>query len=192
MTKGKISVLGAPASNSLDPADSLASKAIKVSSTYLQLPDGRMFRCALGKAGIVDSKVEGDKATPAGILPLKSVLYRADRVSKPETRLPVRAMKETDAWIDDPDHVDYNTHARLPIDDNVSHERMWYDGHLYDVVVLLGYNDNPVVPNKGSAIFMHIARNDYGGTAGCITLSHTDLMAVLKVVGPGHYLEIAG
>ena len=163
-----------------------------VFSNYLRLPDGRIFKCAVGKAGIVTDKVEGDNGTPCGTLPFRNVLYRSDRLARPATQLPIRAMVEADAWIDQPDHPDYNTHAYLPIAAGVSHERMCREDNLYDVVAILGYNDDPVVPNKGSAIFMHVASENYGGTAGCVALSLSDLLEVLKVIRPGDYLVVQG
>ncbi|MFQ3232026.1 MAG: L,D-peptidoglycan transpeptidase YkuD (ErfK/YbiS/YcfS/YnhG family) [Reinekea sp.] len=163
---------------------------IMVQEKSLKLPGGKTFKCAVGRAGIRLDKVEGDGATPAGLMPLRHVFYRADRVTKPNTQLPVCAMHEADAWVDQPDHPKYNMHTRLPLPNGVSHERMWRESPLYDVVVVLGYNDDPVVANKGSAVFMHIARDNYGGSAGCITLSLNDLLWVLKEVKLGDFLYV--
>jgi len=149
---------------------------------------GRQFRCALGPAGVVEEKREGDSATPAGQFPLRRVHYRADRGEKPETGLPVRAISQSDGWCDDPDHADYNTLVRLPIE--ASHEVMARDDALYDLVVEVGYNDDPPVPGRGSAIFMHIARPEYSPTEGCVALARSDLEAVLRELGPRSSIKI--
>jgi len=136
------------------------------------------YRCALGRAGIVAGKREGDGATPAGIWPLRRVLYRPDREAAPVTGLPAAPIAETDAWCDDPLHDDYNRPVRLPF--AASHERLWRDDHLYDLVVVVGFNDHPVMPGLGSAIFLHLARDDGGPTAGCVALARDDLVTVLS------------
>ena len=166
------------------------SSHITVKDNNLLLPDGRVFRCAVGRGGIRVNKVEGDGATPVGSFPIRRVLYRADRIAKPETQLPVNAINEYDAWIDQLGHPNYNQQAILPLPDGVSHERMWHQDHLYDLVVIMGYNDDPVIAHKGSAVFIHVARENYGGSAGCITLSLEDLLQVLKVVKLNDYIVV--
>ncbi|HUI18204.1 MAG TPA: L,D-transpeptidase family protein [Alphaproteobacteria bacterium] len=143
--------------------------------------NGRSSRCALGPSGIRADKREGDGATPAGAFPLRRVLYRADRLAPPPTRLAVAALAENDAWCDDPKDPRYNQQLRLPYP--ASHEHLWRGDHLYDVIVVLGYNDAPVVPGRGSAIFLHVARPDYGPTAGCVALALADLLALLAAAG---------
>lgn len=152
--------------------------------------DGRTVRCALGKAGVVDAvtKREGDGASPAGRWVMRRVFYRPDRVVRPETALPVQPIDPADGWCDAPDDPAYNRRIATPYP--ASHEKMWRDDHVYDVVVELGYNDNPPVPGRGSAIFMHLARPDWSGTEGCIALDLQDLLAVLKVAPPGSAVEI--
>ncbi len=146
------------------------------------------FQCALGPAGIVTNKHEGDGATPAGSFALRSVMYRADRLNAPETQLPVRALSEDDGWCDDPQHEDYNRPVPLP--HPAGHERLWRDDHIYDVIVEVGHNDDPPVPGNGSAIFMHIARDGYTPTQGCVALCLEDLLKVLRVRSPETMLRI--
>ena len=137
----------------------------------------RTFRAALGLAGISEEKREGDHATPVGAFLLREVLYRPDRMGAPATRLPARALRAEDGWCDAPDDPAYNRQVRLPY--GASAERLWRSDHIYDLIVPLGYNDDPVIPGHGSAIFLHLARPDYAGTEGCVALALPDLLQVL-------------
>ncbi len=139
---------------------------------------GRKLRCAIGHGGISDDKREGDGTTPAGLFPLRRVLYRADRVSRPECVLASEAIAPADGWCDDPTDPLYNQRVRLPYAGRC--EALWRDDALYDLVGVLGFNDAPVVLGRGSAIFLHVARPDFGPTEGCVALSRHDLLDVLK------------
>ena len=150
--------------------------------------DGRAFRCALGATGVTRSKREGDKATPAGRFPLRRVLYRPDRVAPPATALPVAPVEPQDGWCDAPDDPRYNKPVTLPY--AASHERLWREDHVYDIVVILGHNDAPPVAGNGSAVFMHVARPGYAPTEGCVALARPDLEAVLARCGPGDMISI--
>jgi L,D-peptidoglycan transpeptidase YkuD (ErfK/YbiS/YcfS/YnhG family) len=138
------------------------------------------FRAAIGRAGIVAHKQEGDGGTPAGHLPLRRVLYRADRLKRPLALVPVEPIAPTDGWCDDPTHRDYNRMIRLPHDGR--HEELWRRDALYDLVGVLGWNDQPVQRGRGSAIFLHVARPDYAPTEGCVALSQPDLLAALATL----------
>ena len=148
----------------------------------------RVWRCAIGRGGLGSEKREGDGVTPVGRWPLRRVLYRADRLGAPQTRLDCAPIGPDDGWCDDPADPAYNRPVRLPY--AASHERMVREDGLYDVVVVLGHNDDPVVPGAGSAIFLHVARNDYGATEGCVALAPDDLLAVLKEARPGCAVEV--
>ncbi len=138
---------------------------------------GRVYRCALGRGGVRTDKEEGDGATPLATLPLRRVYFRADRVKIPACAVPREAMAPEDGWCDDPTHRNYNQLVRLPF--SASHEEMWRRDALYDIVAVLGWNDAPVERRRGSAIFLHVARPDYGPTEGCVALALPDLQAVL-------------
>ncbi len=140
---------------------------------------GRRARAALGAAGIrATGKQEGDGATPAGLLPLRRVLYRADRLpAPPRTALPREPIGPRDGWCDDPASAEYNRPVRLPHPDR--HERLWRDDALYDVLAVLGWNDAPVARGYGSAIFLHVARGDFRTTEGCVAIALPDLLALL-------------
>jgi L,D-peptidoglycan transpeptidase YkuD (ErfK/YbiS/YcfS/YnhG family) len=151
---------------------------------------GSKVRCALGPAGVVaaSAKREGDGASPAGVWPIRRVLYRPDRGPAPQTALPVAAIAQDDGWCDAPQDGGYNRPVKLPYP--ASAERMWRDDGLYDLVVVLGHNDDPPVAGMGSAIFLHLARPDYAPTHGCIAVRREDLDALLRLAGPGDAVEI--
>lgn len=163
---------------------------IEVKGDHLTMPDGRRFRCAVGRGGYALDKREGDGATPIGTWPFRLVYYRPDRVQPPETALETRPLTETDGWCDAPGDPAYNRHVTLPY--AASHEEMWRADHLYDMVVVLGHNDDPPVPGRGSAIFMHLAREGYLPTEGCVALKREELEQVLAAVGPGDAITFAG
>ena len=150
--------------------------------------NGHRVRCALGPAGIRKDKREGDGATPAGMFPLRRVLWRADRLARPETALPVIAIAPQDGWCDDPVDRNYNRPVTLPYP--ASAERLWREDAVYDVIVVLGHNDDPPMPGRGSAIFLHVARPDYAPTQGCVALPLPDLLALLRACGPETALHI--
>ena len=139
---------------------------------------GRQMRAALGRGGVRIHKEEGDGATPAGVLPLRRVLYRADRVPIPRTAVPREPIAAEDGWCDDPANAAYNRQVRLPHDAHC--EELWRSDPLYDIVGVLGWNDSPVERRRGSAIFLHAARPDYAPTEGCVALALADLQALLQ------------
>jgi L,D-peptidoglycan transpeptidase YkuD (ErfK/YbiS/YcfS/YnhG family) len=149
-------------------------------------------RCALGKGGLKPAalKQEGDGASPIGVWTLRRVLYRPDRLSAPRTRLPVQPMTPDDGWCDDPNDPNYNRPVRRPYP--ASTEPLWREDSVYDIVAVLGHNDDPVRPGLGSAIFLHLARPDYAPTEGCVALARADLEALLALAGPGDAVDIAG
>jgi L,D-peptidoglycan transpeptidase YkuD (ErfK/YbiS/YcfS/YnhG family) len=151
---------------------------------------GIVLPCALGRSGVREAKREGDGASPAGTWPLRRVLFRPDRIEPPATDLPVSAISPDDGWCDDPADPHYNRLVRLP--HGASAEALWRDDELYDVVVVLGYNDDPPRPGLGSAIFFHLATPDFAPTAGCVAVHRPDMIRLLAYCGPGTKLEIAG
>lgn len=146
------------------------------------------FRCAIGKAGIAHDKKEGDHKTPAGTYKLLHLYYRADKIETPPTILPVTEITPDLGWCDDPAYPDYNKAVALPFPG--SHEKMWRDDDLYDIVIEISHNHSPSIPGKGSAVFIHIAKEKYEGTEGCIALKKEDLIQLLaenpsSIVIPG-------
>lgn len=162
-------------------------------STGILTLNGQRYPCALGRSGIILSseKQEGDGATPAGTWILRRLLYREDRMSRPKTNLPTDVILKLDGWCDAPDDTNYNTQIKLPYD--ASAETLWRDDNLYNLIVVLGHNDNPVIAGKGSAIFFHVAKyNDTGlaPTEGCIALPEATLKALLESCSTDTKMEI--
>ena len=143
---------------------------------------------AIGPGGIAVKGGEGDGITPRGRFPVREIFYRADRIAKPKVQLPLRPIAESDGWCDAPNDPNYNRLVTLPYP--ASAEQMWRDDHLYDLVAVLGYNDDPVVPGKGSAIFLHLAKPDYAPTHGCVALAFADALAALEQLQPGDEIVI--
>ncbi len=156
-------------------------------TTWLDWGQGAR-RCAVGKGGIAVKRGEGDGITPVGRWAFRKLLWRPDRIEKPQTILPLQAIRPDDGWCDAPDDPNYNRLVKLPY--VASHEEMWRFDPLYDLVAVLGYNDDPVVRGKGSAIFLHLARPDYAPTAGCVALALGDARAALAQLQAGDRLVV--
>jgi len=147
--------------------------------------------CSLGRSGILSPKVEGDGGTPGGTFPLRDAWYRADRIRRPDTRLPLHATNPTDGWCDEPSDRSYNRAVRLPYPADA--EQMWRDDHLYDLLAVVGYNDQPVVPGAGSAIFLHVVHEQNGAflpTSGCISMRIEHLTYLLRRCRPSTRITI--
>ena len=151
---------------------------------------GRRVRCALGRSGVrpAADKREGDGASPAGVWPIRRVLYRPDRGAAPAAAFDVRPISQHDGWCDDPKDPAYNQPVLLPYP--ASAEPMWLEGAVYDIVVVLGHNYGPIVPGMGSAIFLHLSQPDYAPTQGCVAIPRTELEALLALAKPGDAVEI--
>lgn len=156
---------------------------------WLDLGDRRV-RCALGPAGVIPAgqKREGDGASPAGVWPIREVFYRPDRGPPPATEIRVRALAEDDGWCDDPVDPRYNRHVKLPYP--ASAERLWREDGVYDIIVVLGHNDDPPAAGMGSAIFLHICKPGYPPTHGCVAVAREDLEDLLRRAHPGDAVEI--
>ncbi len=146
--------------------------------------------CALGACGIVSDKREGDGGSPRGRFRLRGGAYRPDHLPvRPRTALPMRPIRPDDGWCDDRRDRRYNRPVRLPAP-GVSAETLWRDDGLYDVVLDIDYNRAPIRRGRGSAIFMHVAREGYRPTEGCVALSRGDLLRLLRRLGPRTRLRI--
>lgn len=149
---------------------------------------GETYPGVIGRSGISSAKREGDGATPAGEFPLRAVWYRPDRMPAPLTNLPVREIGPGDGWCDDPASPDYNRRVSLP--HAASSENLWREDGLYDVLIVVGHNDDPVLAGRGSAIFVHVAAPGGGPTEGCVALAKPDLLSVARGLGPGSRLIV--
>ena len=139
---------------------------------------GKTYRCAIGENGLAKDKKEGDKKTPIGSFFLRECWYRADRIDKPDTGLPLKVIQPEDGWCDDPASNYYNTHVVLPF--APSHEILWREDAIYDILIPIGYNDEHPVKGQGSAIFFHLATPDYKPTLGCVGIALRDMLEIMK------------
>jgi L,D-peptidoglycan transpeptidase YkuD (ErfK/YbiS/YcfS/YnhG family) len=156
-------------------------------SGYLEYKNLK-FRCALGKAGIKKKKKEGDNITPEGTFKIIRVYYRRDKIKNISTLIKKKEIKKKIGWCDDPVSSFYNKEIKLP--SKFSHEKLYRKDNLYDLILVLNYNINPIIKNKGSAIFIHIAKKNYKPTAGCIALKKRDLVELLKKIKKNTKIKI--
>ena len=145
-------------------------------------------KCAIGKRGIGYKKKEGDLITPIGLFKIKYILYRKDRV-KISTKLKKRVIKKNMGWCDDPKSNRYNELIKLPYDYN--HEKLYKNENIYDIVLVLNYNMSPVKKNKGSAIFIHVAKNNFKRTEGCVAIKKQSLIKLVKKISPNTKIKIS-
>lgn len=143
---------------------------------YRLVHGDHQFACLIGKTGMILQKREGDQASPIGRWTMRALYYRPDRLARPHTNLPIHAIIPDLGWCDDPDDPAYNQPVTLPY--AARHETMWRADHLYDLVITLGYNDDPPVPMAGSAIFLHLRESTTTHTAGCVALNLADFLIV--------------
>ena len=138
------------------------------------------FRCALGKAGIGKKKIEGDNITPRGTFNIVKIYYRADRVKKMPSKFRLIKITKKMGWCDDPDSKNYNQLINLPT--KYTYEKLYRKDNVYDLLIVLNYNIRPTIKNKGSAIFIHVARQNYKKTLGCIALKKNHLTKLIKTI----------
>ena len=138
------------------------------------------FRCALGKAGIGKKKIEGDSITPRGKFNIVKIYYRSDRVKKISSKYKLIKISKNIGWCDDPNSKSYNQLIKLPT--KYTHEKLYRKDNLYDLLIVLNYNMSPIIKNKGSAIFIHIARQNYKKTSGCVAIKKAHLIKLIKKI----------
>ena len=144
---------------------------------------------ALGRSGITTNKREGDGATPRGRFRLRRLWWRADRVPRPHTLLPLRPIRRDDAWSEDPSDRRYNRPVRRKAGE--PGDRLWREDHLYDLIIELDHNSRPRVAGRGSAVFVHVARPGFAPTAGCVALESNALKRLLPRLGPHTQIVIS-
>jgi L,D-peptidoglycan transpeptidase YkuD (ErfK/YbiS/YcfS/YnhG family) len=148
-------------------------------SGYLKYKDIK-FKCALGKSGIRKKRTEGDNITPKGNFKIIKIYYRKDRITKINSAFKLIEIKKDMGWCDDPESKKYNQLIKLP--SKYRHEKLFRNDRIYDLIIVLDYNMNPVIKNKGSAIFIHITKNNYYKTKGCIALKKKDLIEIISKI----------
>lgn len=150
--------------------------------------DGIALPVAIGRNGVTSRKREGDGCTPRGHLKMLYGFYRADRGPRPQGPLPFYPLRPQMGWCDVPSHGCYNRKVTLPF--AASHERLWRRDHLYDIIVVLDWNVSTRAAWRGSAIFIHLKRDDGGATEGCVALTRRDMLRLLSISGPETYLRL--
>ena len=146
------------------------------------------LRCSIGKRGISINKKEGDKKTPKGEFKLKYILYRKDRIFDLKTRLKKIVIKKKMGWCDDPNSNYYNKIINFP--SKYSAEKLWKKENVYDIIIVIDYNLNPIIKNKGSAIFLHIAKRKYRPTNGCIAVSKKNIRLIANAINKKTKIKI--
>ncbi len=140
----------------------------------------KLIPCVFGRNGLTRQKIEGDGCTPIGHFRLLQVFYKPGVVVPPKTKLSVRPLQINDGWCDDPESVMYNKLVKIPFDG--SHENLWRSDNLYNYIIVLDFNIRPAIKGKGSAIFLHVASNDFKPTEGCIAVSEKHLQQILVLL----------
>ena len=163
------------------------NKIFQIDKNYIKWND-KVIACTVGGSGFSNNKSEGDGCTPSGKWQLLTVYYRSDRVKTLECALPKVVITPDMGWSDDPKDPLYNTAIKLPY--HFSHEKLWRDDHLYDLLITINHNTNPVIPGQGSAIFIHQMHVDETPTAGCLALKLTDLEYLVSTVTTDTYWNI--
>ena len=145
-------------------------------------------KCAIGKKGINYKKKEGDLITPIGQFKIKYILYRRDRV-KISTKLKKKVIKKNMGWCNDPKSKQYNKLVELPF--IFTHEELYKKENIYDIILVLNYNMNPIKKNRGSAIFIHVAKNNFKRTEGCVAIKKLNLIKLIKEISPYTKVKIS-
>ena len=160
---------------------------ILINKNYLEYNKLKV-RCAIGKKGIGYKRKEGDLITPLGEFNIKYILYRKDRV-KVSTKLKKKVIKKNMGWCDDPKSKQYNKLVKLPF--IFSHEKLYKKENIYDIILVLNYNMNPIKKNRGSAIFIHVTKNNFKRTEGCVAIKKINLIKLIKKINPYTKVKIS-
>ena len=145
-------------------------------------------KCAVGKRGITGKKIEGDKCTPRGRFKFKYIFFRRERVKNISSKLKLIPIKKNFGWCDDIRSKSYNKFVKLPF--NYSAEKLFLKQSIYDIIVVIDYNQKPIKKKRGSAIFIHVAKKDYSPTLGCVALSKKDLKLLISIINKNTFLKI--
>jgi L,D-peptidoglycan transpeptidase YkuD (ErfK/YbiS/YcfS/YnhG family) len=160
---------------------------IKLKNKYLYFNKYKI-KCAIGKRGITIRKVEGDGKTPAGIFKFKSIFYRKDKIPKIKGKLQKFVIRKNMGWCDDVNSKQYNRLVKFPF--NFKAEKLWLTKNIYDIIIIINYNTNPIKKKKGSAIFLHIAKKNYAPTKGCVAISKKNMILLVNKIDTKTRLKI--
>ena len=160
---------------------------ITLKNKYTLKIDDFKFKCCIGKNGLKKNKIEGDKYTPKGTFKLGTLYYRKDRVKKPITSLKIKKIKKNMGWCNDSKNKFYN--QEIKVNKNIKHEKLFRKDYKYNYLLVIEYNTKKIIPNKGSAIFIHLTKN-FRTTAGCIALLQKDFLIMLKLINKKSTIKI--
>ena len=135
-------------------------------------------KCAIGKRGISSKKVEGDNKTPRGSFRIQALYYRKDRIKKLKSLIKKTNIRKNMGWCDDSRSEKYNKLIKFPF--SWGAEKLYLNSRIYDILLILNFNNKPVKRRKGSAIFIHIAKKNYAPTKGCIAVSKIDMRKIVS------------
>ena len=138
------------------------------------------IKCSIGKNGLSSKKKEGDLKTPKGKYKFNFLLYRKDRIKKIQCKLKKITIKQNMGWCDDPRSIYYNKLIKFPF--KKSAEKLFLKKNIYDLILVINFNTNPVVKNKGSAIFLHLADKKFKPTKGCIGIKKKSFIKILPLI----------
>ena len=153
--------------------------SIRVKKNYLTFKE-HQFKCSIGRSGFSENKKEGDGSTPVGSFYIENIYYRADKIENLNSQINKIIINASDGWCDDPTQKEYNQIIRFPY--NFSAEKLFRDDSLYNIICTLNYNTKPIIPGNGSAIFIHVAKDNYEPTEGCVALRQKDLIFLLGLI----------
>lgn len=135
------------------------------------------IKADVGSKGIaaIDDKVEGDHKTPSGLYPLKTAYGTLPL----NLKIDYKHATDEDKFVDDPNSPEYNTWVTGDTTAQ-SYEEMLREDGIYKIGVVINYNMAPIIPGKGSAIFMHIWYGPNIGTTGCIAMDEPNMIKIVK------------
>jgi|TARA_B000000557_G_C20578912_1_gene360481 L,D-peptidoglycan transpeptidase YkuD (ErfK/YbiS/YcfS/YnhG family) len=152
---------------------------IFVKNNYL-FAKNQSFRCSVGHGGLSNNKIEGDRCTPVGKFKFDKIYYRADKLGRIDFSISSAEISKNDGWCDDPSSKFYNQLVQFPFESSA--EKLYREDDLYDIICVINYNTDPVIPGKGSAIFLHICKEDFAHTEGCIAVEKKVLLQISKQI----------
>lgn len=159
----------------------------------------RIFQCQIGRNGVISNylKIEGDKSTPRGKWKIEKILIRKKKnkklILKKYLHSKLLEITKNLIWCDDINCRFYNKPVKV-IDKNrvnYSFENMFRDDNVYDIVIMINYNQRPIIKNKGSAIFVHCSFDDMRATNGCVALKKNSLKFLINNLQKTNYVYIS-
>ena len=162
---------------------------IYVRNNYLYT-ETEALKCSIGLGGLTKKKLEGDHCTPVGEFKFNKIYYRSDKLGKIDFLIPSAVISSNDGWCDDPTSEFYNQLIKFPF--TASAEKLYRNDDLYDIICVIDYNTQPILPGKGSAIFLHVCKNDFTPTEGCVAVEKKVLIEISKQITSESSIIIEG